>query len=211
MSEVQTVSATVHEVAHSKLHDRQKIQETSAAGDNASDQPKPKDRNTEEVEAESISYAVCQYFGIQTGENSFGYIASWSKDKDLKELRASLETINKTSCELINDIERNYKEICKERGIDLNAQKKKLFRWFCRQQENRQSPLPANMSCMHRQFVSKPFQKQRFRRKLPNTRIKSCTMTSRIWFSFGGTETGKMGTGRRNGDGSGQWRCPGCR
>ena len=121
MSEVQTVSATVHEVAHSKLHDRQKIQETSAAGDNASDQPKPKDRNTEEVEAESISYAVCQYFGIQTGENSFGYIASWSKDKDLKELRASLETINKTSCELINDIERNYKEICKERGIDLTA------------------------------------------------------------------------------------------
>ena len=121
MSEVQTVSATVHEVAHSKLHDRQKIQETSAAGDNASDQPKPKDRNTEEVEAESISYAVCQYFGIQTGENSFGYIASWSKDKDLKELRASLETINKTSCELINDIERHYKEICKERGIDLSA------------------------------------------------------------------------------------------
>ena len=121
MSEVQTVSATVHEVAHSKLHNRQKMQETSAAGDNTADQPKPKDRNTEEVEAESISYAVCQYFGIQTGENSFGYIASWSKDKDLKELRASLETINKTSCELINDIERNYKEICKERGIDLTA------------------------------------------------------------------------------------------
>ena len=63
-----------------------------------------KNRNTEEVEAESISYAVCQYFGIQTGENSFGYIASWSKDKELKELRTSLETINKTSCELINDI-----------------------------------------------------------------------------------------------------------
>ena len=121
MSEVQTVSATVHEVAHSKLHNRQKMQETSAAGDNTADQPKPKDRNTEEVEAESISYAVCQYFGIQTGENSFGYIASWSKDKDLKELRASLETINKTSCELINDIERHYKEICKERGIDLSA------------------------------------------------------------------------------------------
>lgn len=80
-----------------------------------------KNRNTEEVEAESISYAVCQYFGIQTGENSFGYIASWSKDKELKELRASLETINKTSCELINDIERHYKEICKERGIDLTA------------------------------------------------------------------------------------------
>jgi len=84
-------------------------------------QEQKKDRRTEEVEAESISYAVCQYFGIQTGENSFGYIASWSKDKELKELRASLETINKTSCELINDIERHYKEICKERGIDLTA------------------------------------------------------------------------------------------
>ena len=121
MSEVQTVSATVHEIAHSKLHNRQKMQETAAAGDNAPDQPKPKDRRTEEVEAESISYAVCQYFGIQTGENSFGYIASWSKGKELKELRASLETINKTSCELINNIERHYKEICKERGIDLTA------------------------------------------------------------------------------------------
>ena len=84
-------------------------------------QEQKKDRRTEEVEAESISYAVCQYLGIQTGENSFGYIASWSKGKELKELRASLETINKTSCELINDIERHYKEICKERGIDLTA------------------------------------------------------------------------------------------
>ena len=84
-------------------------------------QEQKKDRRTEEVEAESISYAVCQYFGIQTGENSFGYIASWSKGKELKELRASLETINKTSCELINNIERHYKEICKERGIDLTA------------------------------------------------------------------------------------------
>ena len=84
-------------------------------------QEQKKDRRTEEVEAESISYAVCQYFGIQTGENSFGYIASWSKGKELKELRASLETINKTSCELINNIERHYKEICKERGIDLTS------------------------------------------------------------------------------------------
>ena len=169
MSEVQTVSAAVHETAHSKLHDPKKyeieqswkvvmdsgggtvrdfqsgfateaeaeqfatemgwrfvdenrfewrleVQEDLTAVKQAA-----KNRNTEEVEAESISYAVCQYFGIQTGENSFGYIASWSKDKELKELRASLETINKTSCELINDIERHYKEICKERGIDLTA------------------------------------------------------------------------------------------
>ena len=70
-----------------------------------------KDRHTEEVEAESISFAVCAYYGIATGENSFGYIATWSKDKELKELRASLETINKTSSELITDIDRNYAEI----------------------------------------------------------------------------------------------------
>ena len=208
MSEVQTVSATVHEIAHSKIHNQKKIQidndeqyqevelfEKPALFSNgrisrddlpegvycydlrgSDDDPgspicveervmvnhagsviltaplefpeegrlyftdetglnfnggmltlsqflqeQKKDRRTEEVEAESISYAVCQYFGIQTGENSFGYIASWSKGKELKELRASLETINKTSCELINNIERHYKEICKERGIDLTA------------------------------------------------------------------------------------------
>ena len=78
-----------------------------------------KDRHTEEVEAESISFAVCAYYGIETGENSFGYIATWSKDKELKELRASLETINSTSSELITDIDRNYAEIMKEREADL--------------------------------------------------------------------------------------------
>ena len=169
MSEVQTVSAAVHETAHSKLHDPKKYEAeptwkivmvseggtkhdfrldfaTEAEAEQAAAEEgwryvdenrfewrleveedltavkqAAKNRNTEEVEAESISYAVCQYFGIQTGENSFGYIASWSEGKELKELRASLETINKTSCELISDIERNYKEICKERGIDLTA------------------------------------------------------------------------------------------
>ena len=78
-----------------------------------------KDRNTEEVEAESISFAVCAYYGIATGENSFGYIATWSKDKELKELRASLETITKTSSELITDIDRNYAEIMKEREAEI--------------------------------------------------------------------------------------------
>ena len=121
MSEVQTVSAAVHEIAHSKLHNYAKAQEEAArAGDK--EPPKKKDRNTEEVEAESISYAVCQYYGIQTGENSFGYIASWSQGKELPELRASLETINKAAGELIADIDRHYKAICKERGIDLTAQ-----------------------------------------------------------------------------------------
>lgn len=75
-------------------------------------------RNTEEVEAECISYAVCAYYGIETSDNSFGYIASWSKGKELPELRASLETINKTASGLITDIDRHYLEIQKERGID---------------------------------------------------------------------------------------------
>lgn len=208
MSEVQTVSATVHEIAHSKLHNQKKIQlandeqyqeielfdkpglfsngriardnlpegvycyDLRGSDDDSGDpvsveekvlvnhagsvllteplelpeagylmlteeeglnftggfstlsqflQEQKKDRHTEEVEAESISYAVCKYFGIETGENSFGYIASWSQGKELKELRASLETINKTSSTLLSDIERHYKEICKERGIDPNA------------------------------------------------------------------------------------------
>lgn len=170
MSEVQTVSAAVHEIAHSKLHDPKKYEaeptwkivmvsgggvkhdyrldfateaeaEQAAAEDDwryvdenqfewrleveedlTAVKQAVKNRNTEEVEAESISYAVCQYYGIQTADNSFGYIATWSQDKTLPELRASLETINKAAGELIVDIDRHYKEICKERGIDLTAQ-----------------------------------------------------------------------------------------
>lgn len=116
MSETQTVCAAIHEVAHSKLHNysRGQIPESGV------DEVQRKDRHTEEVEAESIAYAVCAYYGIETGENSFGYLASWSSDKELKELKSSLETINKTSSELITDIDRNFKEICKERGIDLS-------------------------------------------------------------------------------------------
>jgi antirestriction protein ArdC len=119
MSEVQTVSAAVHEITHATLHNYEQARLAAAQGDETAEPPKPKGRNTEEVEAESVSYAVCQYYGIQTGENSFGYIASWSKDKKLPELRASLETINKTASGLITDIDRNFVEIVKERGIDL--------------------------------------------------------------------------------------------
>ena len=117
MSEVQTVCAAVHEIAHAKLHDYEHMTELADDGETIL-VPGEKSRNTEEVEAESISYAVCQYYGIETGENSFGYIATWSQGKELKELRASLETINKTASELITDIDRHFVEICKERGID---------------------------------------------------------------------------------------------
>ena len=112
MSEVQTVSAAVHEIAHSILHNYQ--QEPSE------DKPQKKDRRTEEVEAESISFAVCAYYGIATGENSFGYIAGWSKDKELDELKASLETINKTASGIITDIDRHYAELRKERDKALD-------------------------------------------------------------------------------------------
>ena len=116
MSEIQTVSAAIHEIAHAKLYNLKP--EQAQNGDKAGNVPeKPKDRRTEEVEAESVSFAVCAYYGIATDENSFGYIAAWSKDKDLPELKTSLETISKTSAELIDDIDHHFVEIAKERGI----------------------------------------------------------------------------------------------
>lgn len=116
MSEVQTVTAMVHEIGHSRLHDYDKLRaEALAAGGK---EPVIKDRRTEEVEAESVAYSVCQYYGIETAENSFGYIAAWSKGKELKELKASLNTINKTASDLITDIDRNLTEILRERGLD---------------------------------------------------------------------------------------------
>ena len=121
MSQVQTVCTAIHEMAHSRLHNYEKMTELADDGETIL-VPGEKDRNTEEVEAESVSYAVCQYFGIETAENSFGYIAAWSQSKELKELRASLETINKTSSELITGIEKHYREICKERGIQTETQ-----------------------------------------------------------------------------------------
>lgn len=122
MSEVQTVSAAIHEIAHSMLHDNKHQQEVPVGSENAAS-AKKKDRRTEEIEAESVSYAVCAYYGIATGENSFGYIASWSKDKELSELRASLETINKAASELITDIDRNYVQIMNERAAELEDAK----------------------------------------------------------------------------------------
>ena len=110
MSEVQTVSAAVHEIAHAKLHNY---------GLQQAAERKAKSRNTEEVEAESISFMVCAYFGIETGANSFGYVATWSKNAELPEFRASLDTISKTANGIITDVEKHFAEVCKERGIEL--------------------------------------------------------------------------------------------
>ena len=123
MSEVQTVCACIHEMTHATLHNYEKQRMEAAAGDPSKEPPKPKPHQIEEIEAESTSYMVCQYFGIETGENSFGYVASYCKDRELSELRACLNTINKTAGSMIAGIEKHFAEVCKEQGIDLSEQK----------------------------------------------------------------------------------------
>ena len=114
MSQVQTICAGVHEIAHSKLHNYDKMTELADDGVTVL-APEEKDRHTEEVEAESISYAVCQYFGIETGDNSFGYIASWSKDKELPQLQASLQTISRTAYEMIKGMDKALGELLSDK------------------------------------------------------------------------------------------------
>lgn len=104
MSESQTLKTMVHEVAHSMLHNKE-INRDDLMGAPA------KDRNTKEVEAESVAYTVCQHFGIDTSDYSFGYIAGWSSGKDMKELKSSLDTIRKTASELITGIEGALREL----------------------------------------------------------------------------------------------------
>ena len=108
MSEAQTAKTGVHEVAHAKLHAKEIEQETGTV----------KDRETKEVEAESIAYTVCQHFGIDTSDYSFGYIAGWSSGKEMPELKSSLDTIRRTSSELIKGIETQLLEIEKERAAE---------------------------------------------------------------------------------------------
>lgn len=111
MSQSQTVKTAVHEVAHAKLHDRELNSDL--------EESIPKDRNTKEVEAESVAYTVCQHFGIDTSDYSFGYIAGWSSGKDMKELKSSLDTIRKTASELITGISERLQELKRDRGQEL--------------------------------------------------------------------------------------------
>ena len=97
LSQIQTVSVMIHETAHAILH--------ALPVENGEIVGKPeKDRRTREVEAESVAYVVCQHFGIETGDSSFAYVTSWSKNKELPELKASLECISKTASKMIDDI-----------------------------------------------------------------------------------------------------------
>ena len=107
MSEIQTVKTAIHEIAHAKLH-AVKPDEKAAAEDK-------KDRHTKEVEAESVAYTVCQRYGIETSDYSFGYIAGWSSGKETKELKSSLDTIRKTAAEMIEGIDAKLKELVASR------------------------------------------------------------------------------------------------
>lgn len=113
MSEIQTVATAIHEIPHAKLHDRDPQQR------GAKDAERGKDNRTQEVEAESIAYAVCQYYGIETADNSFGYLAGWSSGKDLSELKASLQTIRDTASELITSIDEKVLSLKQEIELEV--------------------------------------------------------------------------------------------
>lgn len=118
MSESQTLKTMVHEVAHSRLHDKEVNQ--------SMDIP-VKDRNTKEVEAESVAFTVCQHFGIDTSGYSFGYIAGWSSGRNMKELKSSLDTIRKTASELITGIEGAMQELQLNREMEQEHGKESIL------------------------------------------------------------------------------------
>ena len=108
MSELQNLKTLIHETAHAKLHDI----DLNAPPEKQADRP---DRRTREVQAESIAYAVCQHYGLDTSDYSFSYVAQWSSGQELAELKASLETIRSTASELIKDIDKNFAELTKDK------------------------------------------------------------------------------------------------
>lgn len=112
MSESQTLKTTVHEISHSLLHDKENVRLLGV------DDAKDKSRSSKEVEAESVAFTVCQHFGIDTSDYSFGYVAGWSSGKEMKELKESMETIRKTASKLISDIEGKMQELTQQHLLD---------------------------------------------------------------------------------------------
>ena len=116
MSELQTLKTLIHEIAHAKLHDI----DLNAPLEDLENRP---DRRTREVQAESIAYTVCQHYGLDTSDYSFGYVAGWSAGRDLAELKSSLETIRSTAAEIINSIDEHIAELQKEQAQDAPREK----------------------------------------------------------------------------------------
>lgn len=109
MSEIQTIKTAIHEMAHQKLHSVE--QENNQSYQSKKQEEKAQTRSEKEVEAESVAYTVCQHFGIDTSDYSFGYVAGWSQGKEMAELKASLLTIRRAAASMIDDIEGHIKEI----------------------------------------------------------------------------------------------------
>ena len=117
MSQIQTIKTAIHELAHAMLH------EVVPEGEGTESAEVPeKTRETKEVEAESVAYAICQRYGIETSDYSFGYIAGWSSGREMKELKSSLETIRKTSAELIQSLDTQLQLMTESQSIRLAAE-----------------------------------------------------------------------------------------
>ena len=114
MSELQTLKTAIHEIAHAKLHDI----DLNAPKD---EQQPHVDRRTREVEAESVAYTVCQHYGLDTSDYSFGHVAGWSSGRELSELKSSLETIRSAAAEIINSIDENLAELQKAQDKEQTA------------------------------------------------------------------------------------------
>ncbi|HBF7865984.1 TPA: antirestriction protein ArdA, partial [Clostridioides difficile] len=114
VSELQAVKTAIHEIAHAKLHDV----DLNAPPEEQNRAP----RHTREVQAESVAYTVCQHFGLDTSDYSFGYVAGWSSGKEMTELKASLETIQTTAKELITEIEGHFTELQQQRQAEQEQQ-----------------------------------------------------------------------------------------
>ena len=114
MSELQTLKTAIHEIAHAKLHDI----DLNAPKD---EQPPRVDRRTREVEAESVAYTVCQHYGLDTSDYSFGYVAGWSSGRELAELKSSLETIRSAAADIINSIDGHIAELQKQHEAEKAA------------------------------------------------------------------------------------------
>ena len=114
MSELQTLKTAIHEIAHAKLHD------IDLNAPENEQQPRV-DRRTREVEAESVAYTVCQHYGLDTSDYSFGYVAGWSSGRELSELKSSLETIRSAAAEIINSIDETLAELSKAQDMEQTA------------------------------------------------------------------------------------------